>query len=107
MRPGSGLTHHFALSVADEDALAAWRDYLNARDVPTTGIRDRVYFRSIYFHDPDGHLLEIATDAPGFTADESPDDLGKRLQLPPWLEADRSEIGQNLTPLTVPEPIGR
>jgi glyoxalase family protein len=107
VRPGSGLTHHFALSVADEDALAAWRDYLNARDVPTTGIRDRVYFRSIYFHDPDGHLLEIATDAPGFTADESPDDLGKRLQLPPWLEADRSEIGQNLTPLTVPEPIGR
>ena len=75
--------------------------------MPTTGIRHRAYFRSITFHDPDGHLLEIATDAPGFTADEATDDLGRRLQLPPWLEADRSEIVQNLQPLTVRDPVGR
>jgi glyoxalase family protein len=107
VRPGAGMTHHFALGVADDDALREWRDYLHARDFPTTGVRDRAYFRSFAFHDPDGHLLEIATDAPGFVVDESRDDLGKRLQLPPWLEADRGDIEQNLSPLVVPAPIGR
>ncbi len=107
VRPGSGMTHHFALSVADDDALQEWRDNLSALGVEATGIRNRVYFRSIYFHDPDGHLLEIATDTPGFTADESHEDLGRTLQLPIWLEARRSEIEHNLTPLAVPDPIGR
>jgi glyoxalase family protein len=110
MRPvrlGAGMTQHFALGVPDENALGTWRDYLNARDVPTSGIRDHVYFRSIAFHDPDGHLLEIATSTPGFTADESVADLGRRLRLPPSLEADRGEIERNLTPLSVPEPVGR
>jgi glyoxalase family protein len=30
----------------------------------------RHYFTSIYFDDPDGVIIEIATDGPGFTADE-------------------------------------
>jgi len=110
MRPArmrTGLTHHYALSVPDEDALAAWRDSLRARGVPVTDIRDRAYFRSIYFHDPDGHLVEIASDTPGFTADESLSALGQTLRLPPWLEARRAEIAGQLTPLTVSEPVGR
>ena len=110
MRPvriGAGLTHHFALSVPDEDALSEWRDYLNASGVPTTDIKDRAYFRSIYFHDPDGHLLEIATDTPGFTTDESEPQLGRTLQLPHWLQPRRSEIERSLTSITVRDPIGR
>lgn len=31
-------------------------------------------------------LFEIATDPPGFTIDEAPDDLGTELKLPSWLE---------------------
>ena len=104
---GAGLTHHFALSVADEDALSESHEYLNASGVPTTEIKDRAYFRSIYFQDPDGHIVEIATDTPGFTADESEADLGRTLQLPRWLQPRRSEIEQTLTPITVRDPIGR
>jgi glyoxalase family protein len=103
---GAGLTHHFALSVTDDDALAGWRDYLNASGVATTKIEDRAYFRSISFHDPDGHIVEIATDTPGVTADETEAELGRTLQLPPWLQSRRSDVERNLTPLTVRDPIG-
>ena len=109
MRPvtmGASLTHHFGLSVSDEDALAEWRDYLNASGVATTEIKDRAYFRSICFHDPDGHIVEIATEIPGFTTDETESELGQTLQLPPWLQRRRNEIERNLTPTTVRDPIG-
>jgi glyoxalase family protein len=107
VRTGAGLTHHFALSVSDENVLADWREFLNANGVPTTEITDRAYFRSIYFHGPDGHVIEIATDVPGFTKDEPESELGRTLQLPSWLEPRRSEIEQNLTPITLRESIGR
>ena len=35
-----------------------------------TPVRDRMYFRSIYFREPGGVLFEIATDSPGFAIDE-------------------------------------
>jgi glyoxalase family protein len=101
------LTHHFALSVSDEEALGEWRDFLTASGVPTTEIKDRAYFRSISFHDPDGQIVEIATGTPGFTTDETEAELGRTLQLPPWLEPRRSEIERNLTPITVRDPVGR
>jgi glyoxalase family protein len=58
---------------------------------------DRQYFKSIYFQAPDGQLLEIATDGPGFAVDES--ELGSTLQLPAWLEKERAEIVAALGPL--------
>jgi glyoxalase family protein len=64
---------------------------------------DRVYFKSIYTNDPDGHIVELATAGPGFPLDESVADLGKRLQLPPWLEKDRATIERGLRPIVVPE----
>ena len=48
-----------------------------------TPVRDRDYFRSIYFREPGGTLLEIATDGPGFAADERLEALGGSLRLPP------------------------
>ena len=38
---------------------------------------------SIYFHDPDGHIVEIATDTPGFTTDEPMSELGRTLHYLP------------------------
>ena len=32
---------------------------------------DRVYFKSIYTNDPDGHIVELATAGPGFAVDET------------------------------------
>ena len=62
-------------------------------------IRDRNYFKSIYFTSPDGLLHEIATDPPGFAADEAPGELGTTLKLPPWLESRREELVRGLRPL--------
>jgi glyoxalase family protein len=70
-------------------------------------IMDRVYFRSIYFREPGGILFEIATDGPGFAADEPADRLGERLALPQWLESRRAAIEQALPPLTRPHMTGR
>ena len=63
---GVGSTHHFALRVSGEDELEGWRRYLTSRDVPCTPVLDRERFKSIYIRDPDGHIIEIATDLPGF-----------------------------------------
>jgi glyoxalase family protein len=45
---------------------------------------DRGYFTSIYFRAPDGLMLEIATDGPGFSTHESSAPDGE-LELPEWL----------------------
>src|SRR5215208_2684273 len=38
------------------------------KGVECTDVFDRGAFRSIYSRDPDGHIVEIATSGPGFTA---------------------------------------
>jgi glyoxalase family protein len=60
---------------------------------------DRKYFKSIYFQAPDGFLVEIATDGPGFTVDEDLDSLGEELRLPAWMENRQEEIESALRPL--------
>ncbi len=98
-RPGAGQTHHIAFRAKDDDDQAAWRDHLLSMGVDVSPVMDRSYFRSIYFRAPDGMLLEIATDGPGFAVDEDEGALGALLRLPPWLEPRRAGIEQQLTPL--------
>ena len=57
---GPGSTHHFALAVESEEELRAWHDYLTGRGMPCTEVMDRVYFKSLYLRDPDGHIVELA-----------------------------------------------
>ncbi len=102
MRParlGPGLTHHFALTVETDAEQEVWRERLLAAGLDVTPVRDQRYFRSFYFHDPDGHRLGIATRAPGFLVDETEAELGQHLVLPPWLEAERAAITGALPPL--------
>ena len=96
---GRGLTHHFAFEVENDEAQLAWRERLLAAGISVTPVLDRSYFHSIYFQDPDGHILEIATRNPGFLIDEPRETLGERLSLPPWLEAERQAIENGLTPI--------
>jgi glyoxalase family protein len=98
-RPGAGQTHHVAFRAADGDEQEAWREHLLHLGVQVSPVMERSYFRSIYFRAPDGLLLEIATDGPGFAVDEEAEDLGSRLCLPPWLEGRRAEIQEGLVPL--------
>jgi catechol 2,3-dioxygenase-like lactoylglutathione lyase family enzyme len=69
---GVGSTHHFAFRVSGEDELEGWRRYLESRGVPCTPVLDRDHFKSIYLRDPDGHIVEIATDLPGFDPPAGP-----------------------------------
>jgi len=98
-----GTVHHFALRAPDQATQARWREQLVAAGVSVTEIIDRRYFTSIYFREPGGVLLEIATDQPGFTVDEPLLELGRALKLPPWLEPDRDQIAAALPPLRLPE----
>ena len=102
MRMGAGQTHHFALAVPDEETQLVWREKLIKAGVRVTPVLDRIYFKSIYMNDPDGHIVELATAGPGFAVDEPVADLGQSLKLPPWLEKNRAEIEQVLQPVTTP-----
>lgn len=99
VRMGAGQTHHFALSVPDESTQLEWRERLLSAGLRVSPVMDRIYFKSIYTSDPDGHIVELATAGPGFTVDEKPDALGQLLMLPPWLERQRSDIEAMLTPM--------
>jgi glyoxalase family protein len=98
-RMGAGQTHHFALAVPDVEAQLAWREKLVEAGYRVTGVIDRIYFKSIYTNDPDGHIVELATVGPGFLVDEDVSQLGRNLSLPPWLEARRAEIEPALRPI--------
>ena len=96
---GVGAIHHVAWRVPDDEAqLAVRKRVAESRRRPTEVI-DRFWFRSVYFLEPGGVLFEIATDGPGFTADEDAATLGEKLVLPPWLEPQRREIESALPPL--------
>jgi glyoxalase family protein len=97
-RQGAGGVHHLALRTTQSE-YESWVDRLARAGVPSSGPVDRYYFRSLYFREPNGILFEIATDGPGFTADESLETLGERLSLPPFLEHRRREIEGALKPL--------
>jgi glyoxalase family protein len=97
--PGAGTVHHVAFRAADDADQAELRARLVADGFDVTPPLDRNYFRSIYFREPGGVPFEIATDPPGFTADEPPQSLGTTLRLPRWLEPRRGAIERLLPPL--------
>ncbi|GAB3500117.1 VOC family protein [Nocardiopsis coralliicola] len=97
----AGTVHHVAYRAPDTATQDGWRRSLADGGVDVTEIRDRSYFTSIYFREPGGVLLEIATDGPGFDYDEPLLQLGRSLRLPPWLEPRRAEIEKHLPELVV------
>src|SRR5918993_2029014 len=97
---GLGTVHHVAMAIASDHEQIELRDALAKAGVGVTDIRDRTYFRSIYFREPGGVLFEVATVQPGFTYDEPLAALGRDLKLPSWEEEDRASIEQQLEPVT-------
>jgi glyoxalase family protein len=96
---GAGTTHHIAWRAKDDAEQQAWLERLAELGLGPTPVQDRKYFRSVYFRMPDGVLIEIATDEPGFLVDEPPESLGQGLSLPPWLEPERETLERELTPI--------
>ncbi len=96
---GTGGVHHVAFRVTDDGEQDAVRRRAAEAGARPTPVIDRFWFRSVYFREPGGVLFELATDGPGFAADEDLEHLGERLILPPWLEPRRAEIEAALPPL--------
>lgn len=100
--PGVGGVHHIAFRTPDDPQQVAWRKRLVQSGVGVTEVIDRFYFHSLYFREPGHALFEIATDGPGFAADEDIAHLGEHLALPPFLEHHRAQIEAGLHPLMEP-----
>ena len=98
-RQGGGTVHHIAFRTPTDDEQKFWQQSLRDKGFSVTAIRDRKYFKSIYFHAPGGVLFEIATDPPGFSVDESYERLGRDLKLPDQYEPLRAKIEARLPEL--------
>ncbi|MFI5230341.1 MAG: ring-cleaving dioxygenase [Gemmatimonadales bacterium] len=96
---GLGTVHHVAMAIASADDQLRLREELVRRGMQVTPVMDRQYFQSIYFREPGGVLLEVATTRPGFAVDEPVEELGRGLKLPPWEEPSRAEIEAALPPV--------
>lgn len=100
---GIGTVHHIAWRAAsDKHQIDLRQRIVDEAYLNPTPVIDRIYFHSVYFREPGGILFEIATDPPGFAIDEQPEDLGKQLKLPEWLEPMRERIKQVLPPVNLP-----
>src|SRR3989449_10456132 len=88
----AGVTHHFAFTARALESLANWKTWLEQNDVIVLGPFDRGSFKSLYFRDPDGLILEIAT--PGNRRDYS-DALHSELTLQ---FGNRATIGKTRAP---------
>ncbi|MBI1730154.1 VOC family protein [Candidatus Acetothermia bacterium] len=99
---GAGIIHHIAFRAPTDEVQLAAREEIEESGTRVTPQIDRKYFHSIYFREPGNVLFEIATDGPGFTIDESVDELGKSLQLPAPYKSRREEIEKSLLPIHLP-----
>jgi glyoxalase family protein len=101
-RMGAGTIHHVAFRTPTDDAQGEWMRKLLDLGLQVSPVMDRQYFHSIYFREPGGVLFEIATDGPGMPVDESVEQLGQALKLPPQYESIRNTIEGVLPPFVVP-----
>lgn len=105
-RSGIGGIHHFALGTRTRGSLLKWKRWLTDRGVPVSGPYDRGYFHSIYFRDPDGQVVEIATEGPGYgeLADVG-EPVGEEEPNPSILRGNRNEA--EIAEETHPESVVR
>lgn len=68
---------HIAFKVDSVSTLEAVKARLQADGIDVVGVTDHVIFKSIYFHDPNGHRVELA-------ADTATPDMAQRLDAVKW-----------------------
>jgi glyoxalase family protein len=102
---GAGTVHHIALWGADDAALTQQKEiYEELGYTDASEIKDRFYFHSMYCRCPGGILVESCCNVAGsFEKDETRNELGKKLHLPPWWEHRKEEMLAQLEPIRVPE----
>lgn len=98
---GSGTVHHIAFSI-DESEADAWMTWLIEKGFNPSGIKNRDFFKSIYFREPGGTIIELASITPGFN-DGKIDHFAQELYLPEHFEHKRAELEEKFTPVFVRE----
>ena len=99
---GEGSVHHVAFDVAGDQAQKEYKDYLEGMGfTDVSDQKNRNYFMSVYFRTPAGALFEAAyTLGDAFLTDETYENLGAVIQLPPWMEEKREEYLSKLEPIS-------
>lgn len=97
--PGVGTVHHIALTVNDVE-IDKWKVKLEEKGYRPTEVINRKYFRSLYFRESGGILIELATKGPGVLVDEDLDSLGESFIIP---EHFKNERLSELNPIEVRE----
>ncbi|NLM66013.1 MAG: ring-cleaving dioxygenase [Enterococcus sp.] len=101
-RTGMGAVHHIAFKVRTTE-IEAWRQKIIAAGLRPTEVKNRKYFKSLYFREPGGILIELATEGPGVLVDETLENLGENLLIPPHFIGESAEIEATLMPVFVRE----
>lgn len=97
-RQGNGTVHHVSFRVEDHEAIKAWEEKYNKIPKSHSGIIDRFYFEALYTR-IGPILIELSTDGPGFIDDqESYEELGTGLALPPEYKRNRKRIESLIRP---------
>lgn len=90
---GTGSVHHVAFKAGEtEQDIENWRDKLKRIGMRPSPAISRKYFTSTYARTPVGILFEFSSMGPGYTADESVEELGSSLVLPEKLQSQREQI---------------
>lgn len=94
--PAYDTFRHFAMQVSTVGEVDAWHPRLVAHDVEVLGPVDHGIMYSIYFHDPDGNRLEIATPTDDRWNDDAPE---ARTALAEWneMKAKAKNTGTSLS----------
>ena len=94
--PAYDTFRHFAMQVSTVGEVDAWHARLVAHDVEVLGPVDHGIMYSIYFHDPDGNRLEIATPTDDRWNDDAPE---ARTALAEWneMKATAKNTGTSLS----------
>lgn len=96
-RMGKGSVHHIAFKAGEnKEEIEQWRDKLMKLGMRPSPAISRKYFTSTYARTPVGILFEFSSMGPGYTADESVEELGTNFVLPENLQDQREEIIDNL-----------
>lgn len=94
---GYGGVHHVAFRVEDKKHLEQWMNHFDSLNLRNSGFVDRFYFKSVYIRLYPNILFELATDGPAFIDDqESYENLGEKLTLPPHLRHKREYVESQL-----------
>lgn len=99
-RMGKGTVHHIALEVGN-DEIETWREILIEKGYKPTEIKNRHYFKALYFREPGGILIELSTSGPGVLVDESLKELGTNFIIPKHYLKDTEYIINHMMPIFV------